>query len=239
MRRLASCMRSAMRRRNPNILIPPRPLPSLPCDLCGRGRSRPAWQQQFVEVAVKNAPARTGASNRRKIDAHGRGASAHRGRSQRLACGFGLGSSSCRNVWRLLAQVLVPPLVLRLAAFDLEHHKLRTNGKLAALLAIARRDAARHGRDNLDCRLVGHDVDEGLLFADFIANGSMPFHNLGFGDTFAHIGKLENITAHLPHPAMILRIASATRSGPGKYSHSNSWGYGVSHPVTRRIGASR
>src|SRR5579885_338105 len=33
--------------------------------------------------------------------------------------------------------------------------------------------------------------------------------------------------------------AAAMRPGPGKYSHSNAWGYGVSQPVTRAIGASK
>src|SRR5215204_6072689 len=65
----------------------------------------------------------------------------------------------------------------------------------------------------------------------------MPGNHFGGNRAFTQVRHLEYVAAH--DSPMAARNASATRACPGKYSHSNACGYGVSHPATRWIGASR
>jgi hypothetical protein len=85
--------------------------------------------------------------------------------------------------------------VARTINFQLDQR--RTDGGHITRLAGKRNDDAAHGRRHLDRRLVGHHVDEVLIFFDAITHRHMPGDDLGFGRAFAHIGQLEDVTSHL------------------------------------------
>ena len=77
------------------------------------------------------------------------------------------------------------------------------------------------------------------LVSSTVAELDVPGDQFGLGGAFAHVGQLEDETTHPDQPSMVRLIASATRSGPGKYSHSKACGYGMSQPHTRATGASK
>ena len=71
-----------------------------------------------------------------------------------------------------------------------------------------------HRRRDLDGRLVGHHVGEGLVARDRVARLHVPGDELDLGDAFAEVGNLDDVDAHR---ASIVRLnAAATRAGPGK-----------------------
>ena len=71
---------------------------------------------------------------------------------------------------------------------------------------------AGSGRFNFHRRLVGHDIDEVLIFLDHVADIHMPGDDLGLGRAFADIGKLENKNTHDQLPK-VNRIAAVMRFG--------------------------
>ena len=71
----------------------------------------------------------------------------------------------------------------------------------------------RDGRFHFDRRLVGHHVGELLVFLDAVADLDVPGNDLGLGDAFANVGKLELIRRHY---ASTFLSAFFNRSGPGK-----------------------
>ncbi len=78
-------------------------------------------------------------------------------------------------------------------------------------------------RRHFDRRLVGHHVDQMLVLLDAVADRDVPGDDLGLGRAFADIGQLEDIASHLKL-SIARRMASTTRAGPGKYSHSKACG---------------
>ena len=77
-------------------------------------------------------------------------------------------------------------------------------------------DNTWRGRGNFDGRLVGHHVDEFLVFSDRIADLLVPLHDFGLGDAFADIGHVEGEFRHGDQSLRILSMASPMRIGPGK-----------------------
>jgi len=96
---------------------------------------------------------------------------------------------------------------------------------------------AANGSRNLHRSLLRHDLDEHVVLGHAVAGLDAPVDDLGLDRTFAEVGKLEHVVAHVD--SITSFRAAAMRAGPGKYSHSNACGYGVSQPATRWIGASR
>src|SRR5690606_26022358 len=129
-------------------------------------------------------------------------------------------------------------LVFIALALDLEADEFRTHRHDVADLAAQRHDAPLHRGRHLDGGLVGHDVGQDLILDDGIARLDVPFDQFDFRDAFADVRHLDDVNAHYASRNTRLN-ASATRLGPGKSAHSCEWGYGVSHPVMRSIGASR
>ena len=81
--------------------------------------------------------------------------------------------------------------------------------------AAEREHAARHGRWNLDRRLVGHDGGDDLILPDEIADLDRPLDDLGFRHALADVGHLDRAHAHL-EASMAFTSARPTRAGPGK-----------------------
>ena len=73
---------------------------------------------------------------------------------------------------------------------------------------------AGHGRWNLDRGLVGHHVDQVLVFGHGVAYLHVPLDQFDFGNTFADVGHLDDVDSH--HASIARLNALATRSGPGK-----------------------
>src|SRR5262249_28266007 len=96
---------------------------------------------------------------------------------------------------------------------------------------------ARNGRRHFDRRLLGHHFNDDVVLSDRIARLDAPTDNFRLYRALAEIGQFEYITAHAA--SITPFSACAMRAGPGKYSHSKAWGYGLSEPLTLWMGASR
>ena len=129
------------------------------------------------------------------------------------------------------------PAARRSAFAGLQHDELGADGDVIARLAAERHDAARDGRGHLDHGLVGRHLDHRLVFGDAVADLDVPRDDLRGDRAFAEVRQLHDMAAHFA--SIVAFSAAATRAWPGKYSHSNACGYGVSQPATRWIGASR
>src|SRR5262249_61328039 len=106
-------------------------------------------------------------------------------------------------------------------------------------LGLASQDAYRHartGRWDLDGRLVGHDLDHGLVLAVVLARFDQQLDDLALDNALADVGQLE-LEGHGQY-STVRRIASAIRAASGRYSFSSVYGNGVSNPVTRATGPS-
>ena len=79
-------------------------------------------------------------------------------------------------------------------------NELRTDSQHVSDGAAEREHAARHGRWNVDRRLVGHDRGDDLILRDEIADLDRPFDDLGFRDPLADVGHLDRAYAHLRPP---------------------------------------
>src|SRR6202030_3082855 len=119
----------------------------------------------------------------------------------------------------------------------LEHDERRADRDLVARRAADRYDSAADGRRHFHRRFVGHHLDDELILGHGVARLGMPGDDFRIHRAFAQIRHLEYVLAH--DGSMTALSAIATRAWPGKYSHSKAWGYGVSQPATRWIGASR
>src|SRR6185369_8352399 len=128
-------------------------------------------------------------------------------------------------------------LLGRRAFSRLQHDELGADGDVIARLTAERHDAAGDRRGHLDHGLVGRHLDHRLVLGDVVADFDVPRDDLGGDRAFAEIRKLHHMAAHFA--SIVAFNAAATRAWPGKYSHSNACGYGVSQPATRAIGASR
>ncbi len=111
------------------------------------------------------------------------------------------------------------------AALDLEFDQRAADRRHHAGLAMQGGDHARDGRGQFDGGLVGHDVGQQLILGDDVADLDVPADQLRLGGAFAHVGQFEDVAAHQRDPPVMTDFSAvATRSGPGKYSHSKACG---------------
>ena len=102
-------------------------------------------------------------------------------------------------------------------AVGLDHEQHRANRDHIADLASDRRDNTRHRTFDINRRLVGHHVDQVLVFLDPVADLDVPFDDFRLGHAFAHVGHLENESRHGAGQSLrSLSMASPMRTGPGK-----------------------
>jgi hypothetical protein len=78
---------------------------------------------------------------------------------------------------------------------------------------------AVHRAGNFDRGLVGHHIEDVLVFRDLVAGLDVPFDDFRLDDAFAHIGELVLVFAHAQASVTVF-IARAKRSRVGKYAHS-------------------
>src|SRR5262249_22943251 len=102
------------------------------------------------------------------------------------------------------------------------HHVARRTG--------GRNDLATHRRGHFNSGLIRHHFNDDIVLGYDIASLNAPADDFRFYRTLSEVREFEYVTTHA---ASITPLsASAIRAGPGKYSHSKAWGYGVSQPVT-------
>ena len=101
-------------------------------------------------------------------------------------------------------------------ALNLDHHEHRPDRDHVALAAGDLEDLAGHRAFHRHGRLVGHHVDEFLVFIDRVTDLLVPLHDFGLGDAFADIGHVEGKFRHGDQSLRILSMASPMRIGPGK-----------------------
>src|SRR5262249_33660565 len=113
----------------------------------------------------------------------------------------------------------------------LEHDELGAYRHHVSRRARGRDHAATYRCGHLDRRLLGHDLDHHVVLGDDITGLHAPADDLRLDRALAQIRQLEDVAAHC---ASITSLrAAAMRAWPGKYSHSNACGEGVSQPATR------
>ena len=101
-------------------------------------------------------------------------------------------------------------------AFDFDHDEHGADRHHVALAARDLENLAGHRAFHGHGGLVGHHVDEFLVFSDRIADLLVPLHDFGLGDAFADIGHVEGEFRHGDQSLRILSMASPMRTGPGK-----------------------
>ena len=79
---------------------------------------------------------------------------------------------------------------------DIDPHQRRADRDDLTDLRTEAGDRAGDGRRQLDGRLVGHHVDDGLVLADDVADGHLPLDDLGLRHPFADVGQLEREVRH-------------------------------------------
>ncbi len=84
-------------------------------------------------------------------------------------------------------------------------------------LAVQFRDAAVVGGGDVHDRLGGLDRDQRLVGGDLVARLDVPFDDLGFLQSFAQVGQLED----LHDASRVLRAAATMRSTLGRYWYSS------------------
>ena len=84
-------------------------------------------------------------------------------------------------------------------------------------LAVQLRDAAVVGGGDVHDRLGGLDRDQRLVGGDLVARLDVPFDDLGFLQSFAQVGQLED----LHDASRVLRAAATMRSTLGRYWYSS------------------
>ncbi len=178
-----------------------------------------------------DAAPRPGAPDRGQVDAQRLGAAAHgrRGLGARGARRFGRRLGRFGSEWSGrsgrrrddLQHLLGEFLGFLVLGFQLDQRRAH-RGHFSGL-GGHRQHLAAHRRGDLHRGLFGHHIDQRRVLLDEVPHGGMPGHDLGLGGAFAHVGQLEGVASHA-QPSITLRMALATRRGPGKYSHSKACG---------------
>src|SRR5690606_10027103 len=123
----------------------------------------------------------------------------------------------------------------RLALLAHDDEDLAHLDDLAFGRTVMEHDPSERRRD-LDHRLVRFHLDDGLVHPDRAPDRHHPPNDLGFGEAFADIGKSELLGHQV---SSVWRAALTIRSTLGRYWCSDRLsGKTLSHPVTRRTGAS-
>ena len=123
-------------------------------------------------------------------------------------------SPQVRRCRRRRAPLRSPPHV--------EHDQRRAHRHLVARCAGDRHHPAAHRRRHFHRRLVGHDFDDELVFGHGVARLGVPGDDFRLDRAFTQIRHLEDELAHAD--SMTALSAVATRAWPGKYSHSKACG---------------
>src|SRR6185503_3704525 len=122
-------------------------------------------------------------------------------------------------------------------AVGADENERRANRNELALGHEDLRHLAGSRRGDLDRRLVGLDLDEGVVLGDVLPDLHKPARDLPLPHTLAQVGKLE-LVGH--QKERTCRRASTTRAGEGMCSSSSDQkGKGASYPVTRSTGPRR
>ena len=159
---------------------------------------------EAVEILPQDATARSTALDLGQLDAGFACTTTCRGRCHhptRSTRKFGDIGSSCRYRFRAHRRrrsrwdgALRRRLALRRIRF--EHDELRTHRHAVARFPRDRHDTACDGRRNLDGRLLGHHVENDLLFPDHIAGLDVYGDDFGLDGAFTQIRHLEDEPTH-------------------------------------------
>ena len=225
MRRFASCICSAMRRRRPMTLISSTPVSARAARRAVRPPAPP--RSDGVEVLVHDAARRAAAAHAGAGRCRARGAPAHgrRGdaaaRPAAAARALGVAAAAARRSARRRARRRLrgrgaaaaagrgrcrsrrPAALRRVSARPATSmpHQLGADRQHAADLAAQRERPCRRPARDLHRRLVGHHVGEHLVLRDHVADLDVPGDDLGLGDAFADVGQLDDARAHLRPPS--------------------------------------
>src|ERR1700722_2120069 len=227
--RFASLMRSAMRRRRPMTLISVVSAASATarCGVPVRSARRirpPGPEPTTVARSIPASLARRRLAGEAITRPWRIGAAAGAGGALAGGGGGGRGRGSrCGGWWRSRRRLQGHGRSRRSSCAGFTQFKYDqggTDGNLVAGRTRHGHHAAAHRRGHFHGRLVGHHLNDELIFGDDIARFGVPGDDFRIHRAFTQIRHLECELAHAV--SITLLSAAVTRAWPGKYSHSKA-----------------